>query len=411
MRPLLISPIARGVAAACAALALAATASAQRLKVYVLAGQSNMQGHAKLSTLDYLADDPETAALLSKLRDEHGEPRVIDDVWIAYRTGDGDGEAFGPLTAGYGARRDVARSDDKLGPELTFGLRVAEAHDGPVLLIKAAWGGRSLHTDFRPPSAGPFEFSQQQLDQLKQRGDDIDEARRAKEAATGKDYRQVVAYVRAVLGDLPRYCPQYDPQAGYDLAGFVWFQGWNDMVDRGVYPERDREGGYARYSECLAHFIRDMRRDLEAPSLPFVIGVMGVGGEGPDVSASTRNFRAAMAAPAQLEEFVGNVVAVPTAPYWDAPLAAIAARLDEVREFERKLRNKQKGSQNEDGALGEDEQRAAVARFRAERLTPEDEAVWLRGASNAGYHYLGCGKTLARIGVAFADAVLRLEPR
>ena len=25
----------------------------------------------------------------------------------------------------------------------------------PVLIIKTAWGGRSLHTDFRPPIAGP----------------------------------------------------------------------------------------------------------------------------------------------------------------------------------------------------------------------------------------------------------------
>ena len=24
----------------------------------------------------------------------------------------------------------------------------------PVLIIKTSWGGRSLHTDFRPPSAG-----------------------------------------------------------------------------------------------------------------------------------------------------------------------------------------------------------------------------------------------------------------
>ena len=34
------------------------------LKVFILAGQSNMQGHANVSTLDSLADDPKTAPLL-----------------------------------------------------------------------------------------------------------------------------------------------------------------------------------------------------------------------------------------------------------------------------------------------------------------------------------------------------------
>ena len=59
---------------------------------------------------------------------------------------------------------------------------------------------------------------------------------------------------------------------------------------------------YDLYSELLAHFIRDVRKDLGAPSMPFVIGVMGVGGvkEEPDY------FRQAMAAPASLPDFKGN---------------------------------------------------------------------------------------------------------
>lgn len=31
----------------------------------------------------------------------------------------------------------------------------------PILIIKNAWGGKSLHTDFRSPSAGRYEFSKQ----------------------------------------------------------------------------------------------------------------------------------------------------------------------------------------------------------------------------------------------------------
>ena len=64
-------------------------------------------------------------------------------------------------------------------------------------------------------------------------------------------------------------CPAYDKEQGYELAGFAWFQGWNDMVDRGTYPDRDKPGGYDRYTECMAHFIRDIRKDLAAPGLPY----------------------------------------------------------------------------------------------------------------------------------------------
>jgi Carbohydrate esterase, sialic acid-specific acetylesterase len=44
-------------------------ANAAPLKVYILAGQSNMQGHASITTFDYLAKDPKTAPLLAEMRD------------------------------------------------------------------------------------------------------------------------------------------------------------------------------------------------------------------------------------------------------------------------------------------------------------------------------------------------------
>ena len=79
--------------------------SAQKLHVYVLVGQSNMQGHARVETFDYIGDDPATAPLLARMRTPDGAPRVCDDVWISYLTGRGDevGEGFGRLTAGCAA--------------------------------------------------------------------------------------------------------------------------------------------------------------------------------------------------------------------------------------------------------------------------------------------------------------------
>ncbi len=134
--------------------------SAAPLKVYILAGQSNMEGHAKIETFDYLGDDPATAPILKQMRGPDGQPAVCEKVWISYLTGPYDGsangEGFGKLTAGYGARGDRPTEDGgKIGPEFTFGLTMDAALEEPVLLIKTAWGGRSLNTEFRPPSAGP----------------------------------------------------------------------------------------------------------------------------------------------------------------------------------------------------------------------------------------------------------------
>ena len=36
----------------------AVAADKKPLKVFILAGQSNMEGHAKVETLDYIGDDP-----------------------------------------------------------------------------------------------------------------------------------------------------------------------------------------------------------------------------------------------------------------------------------------------------------------------------------------------------------------
>ncbi|MEZ6042363.1 MAG: hypothetical protein R3C20_17810 [Planctomycetaceae bacterium] len=80
-----------------------------------------------------------------------------------------------------------------------------------------------------------------------------------------------------VLSDIKRVVPDYQPARGYQLAGFVWFRGWNDMVDSGTYLIAVNPG-YDQQSTAGFQLIRDVRKDLSAPELPFVIGVMGVGG-------------------------------------------------------------------------------------------------------------------------------------
>jgi len=384
-----------------------------RVKVFILAGQSNMEGHARIETFDYLGDDPATAPLLRQMRGEDGKPRVCDNVWISYLTSarERNFEVTGKLTAGYGSMSgvDSKRPGDKIGPEFTFGLTLDAALAEPVLIIKTAWGGKSLHTDFRPPSAGPYVFSETQLAHLRKRGKDVAEARAKKAAETGLYYRLMMEHVKKVLADPKRVCPAYDEKQGCEVAGFVWLQGWNDLVDGDVYPERHKPDGYAAYSQVLAHFIRDVRKDLNVPKMPFVIGMLGVGGE--KANPQTLEFRRAMAAPAALPEFQGNVTAVETAPFWSEELAAIDDKREKVRQMRHFLDSKHKDHANAEGKMTEEQKREFIKKFEADLITPAEAALWKRGASNAGYHYLGCAKTFALMGRAFAEANLKLlEP-
>jgi len=388
----------------------AAQLHAKPLKVFILAGQSNMEGPAKIETFDYIGDDPATASLLKQMRAADGKPRVCDGAWISYLTGANEKnfEITGKLTAGYGSMwgLDSTKPGDKIGPEFTFGLAMDAAFQEPVLIIKAAWGGKSLHTDFRPPSAGPYVFNETQLANIAKRGKDLAEAKAKKAAETGVYYRLMVEHVKRVVGDIKRVVPECDAAQGYEIAGFAWLQGWNDLVDGDVYPQRQKPGGYAAYSEVMAHFIRDVRKEFNAPKMPFVIGVLGVGGAkaGQDVV----NFRGAMAAPASLPEFKGNVVAVETAPFWSEELGAIDKKHEQVRQMRYFLDSKHKDHANADGKMTEEQKREHVKQFEAKLISADEAALWKRGASNAGYHYLGCAKTFALMGKAFAEAILTM---
>jgi hypothetical protein len=72
------------------------------------------------------------------------------------------------------------------------------------------------------------------------------------------------------------------------------------------------------------------------------------------------------------------------------------------------LDSKHKDHANADGKMTEEQKREFVKKFEADLITPAEAALWKRGASNAGYHYLGCAKTFALMGKAFAEANLKM---
>jgi hypothetical protein len=135
---------------------------------------------------------------------------------------------------------------------------------------------------------------------------------------------------------------------------------------------------------------------------------MGVGGKDPG-SDDNLAFREAMAAPASLPEFKGNVLAVRTAPFWDEKLGAIQDKKEKVRQMAYELKNKGKRSANADGKMTEAQQKAYLKDYEAKLISADEAAMLKRGASNAGYHYLGCAKTFALMGEAFAEANLQIR--
>jgi alpha-galactosidase len=271
-----------------------AAADTQPVRVFILAGQSNMEGAGLIKadpkrnggkgSLEFLVKDPVTAKRFAPLVGPAGGWRTRDDVWISYL------DRKGPLTAGFGAR-----ARETIGPELGFGWVMGDALDEPVLLIKCAWGGKSLAVDFRPPGAGKLPYS------LGEKGD---AAIDADPAIVGKYYRETLSLTKAALARIKDLVPGSDGR--YVLAGFGWHQGWNDRIN---------DKFNAEYESNMAHFIRDVRKDLGAPALPFVIAETGMTGP-EETHPRALSLMKAQAAVAENEEFKGNVAFVSTRTFW-----------------------------------------------------------------------------------------------
>ena len=376
------------------------TQSQKPLEIFILAGQSNMQGHANIKTIPTMESDPKTRGMLKDILKPNGQPRLIKNVWIA-SIGCGGNEyndlisVDGQLTTGFGASRT------EIGTELTFGIYMEKALHQPILIIKTSWGGRSLMTDFRPPSAGPRVYGSYIRNQWKARGLNPDQEIEKTNAQCGVYYKDMMDYVHHVLNHLDRYDPQYNPRVGYRLGGFVWFQGFNDMIDGWSYPHRMQPGGYSQYKSLLVDLIHDVRLSLKAPKLPFVIGVMGVDGNPAGQKPPQKYFREAEVYPSTLSQFKGNVVAVHTAHFWDDHLYELVQRKD-------RLRQKVNALIKLHPDWSPKQKRQSYDQAKAIEFTPK-ELEELQEASNGDYHYLGAAKIIAPIGKAFADAMIGME--
>ena len=238
-------------------LALTATsalaASDGPVKVYILAGQSNMEGHGVVSMADeknynggkgnlvWSMKHSQSADQMKKLKNDKDEWVVRDDVQISFKVN--ETVRKGGLTVGYTGYGNSSH----IGPELGFGFVIGDHIKEPLLLIKTAWGGKSLFVDFRPPSSG---------------------------GQVGPFYKKMIEEVRAALAALG--------DQKYEIAGFVWQQGWNDMCEKPAIAE---------YANNLVNLAKDLREEFQSPNMPIVVGQLGNGG--PVDSGDMHDFRKA----------------------------------------------------------------------------------------------------------------------
>ncbi len=251
-----------------------------KVKVFILAGQSNMEGQAVVAlkgkdyndgkgTLAAMLADPAKATAIQHLMTADGLGKPRSDVYVRYQREDRPLLA-GPLDFGFSVYGD----QHHFGPELQFGHVVGDHFDNAILLVKTAWGGKSLFVDFRPPSSG---------------------------GQTGKYYQLMIQQVKESVQSMGEQFPQLKGH-GIQLAGFVWYHGWNDGVNpKTAIPE---------YEQNLVNLINDLRRDLNAPQLPVVVGELT--GAWRDAPPEWEKLRAAQAAATQRPEFEGNVAFVKT---------------------------------------------------------------------------------------------------
>lgn len=354
------------------------------IKVFILAGQSNMEGYGGIQTLDELGDDPACDGLLRTIRKADRTFVTRDDVFLYY---DRDDQPIsGPLTVGQGA------GPDRIGPELMFGILMGEFYEEPVLLIKTAWGGKDLYCDFRPPSAGkpPYEIP-------------------GAPRQVGMAYRQMVADVHECLDHLETNFPQFKGRP-YQLCGFVWFQGWNDFCA----DPKIRQQVYEEYPRNFVHLVQDLRAELKAPNLPVVIGELGVDGE-KHVSRDMAAFRAAQAKIPSQPELEGTVGYVRTAPFWYDKLDELPRRLEaEARRIREKVASNLREELEGKPEAQDSKRMEELVHAALERARKDDEAYLRvqeehdRTISHWECHYWGSARVYCLVGNGLAEAMREL---
>ncbi len=210
------------------------------VKVFILAGQSNMEGHGIVvsdpkrnegkGSLEYVVKSNPSQERFASLVDQNGDWLTRDDVWITYL------DRKGPLTVGYGATRD------RIGPELGFGWVMGKRSPSRYCWSSAP-GRKSLAMDFRPPRSGPLPYATNPKQ---------DAELQANPETIGKYYREILSLTKSALDEIKHLVPGSD--GSYEVLGFVGIKDGTTGLTTSSTPNTSRTWptSYAMYASTWA---------------------------------------------------------------------------------------------------------------------------------------------------------------
>lgn len=205
---------------------------AEDYDVYLLAGQSNMDGRGLTADLT-----PE-------------QQRPISHCIIFYRNALASSETWKPLAPGFSVppRFKGPLPSPKFGPEIGF-ARTVRAHSPAqsLALIKGSKGGTSLRADWKPGIKGKPETQ-------------------------GRQYRDFIETIRMATEQLQQQGHQYR------IRGLLWHQG-----------ESDAKQAQETYRSQLTTFVARIREDTGIADLPVVTGEVFDNGKRDSVRAATQD--------------------------------------------------------------------------------------------------------------------------
>jgi len=244
------------------------------VKVFILLGQSNMVGKGKIAGGE--------GSLENAVKNKNKYPHLVDDAgkWterkdvrnVRVMVGRGGGmqlfnNEWMTITGG------------TMGPEYGIGHPVGNAIDAPVMILKSCIGNRALGWDLLPPGSERFEFEGKVYAGYKDRPENwavdpakgtatepppwLDKSGKPIEWYAGKQYDDDTANAKKVLSELETY---YPGAKGYEVAGFFLWQGERDCGSAGLS---------SRYEQNLVRFIKQLRKDFDAPNAKFVLATLG----------------------------------------------------------------------------------------------------------------------------------------
>ena len=235
------------------------------VKVFILLGQSNMVGMGKIAGGEgSLENAVKSKNKYTYLVDDAGKWTERKDVrFVRYMSGKG------PLNNEW-----MGIKGGTIGPEYGIGHVVGNAVDAPVMILKCCIGNRSLGWDLLPPGSERFEaeVTDKQGNKVtkvfagyKDSPDSWDKGTEPKPIGwyAGKQYDDDTADAKKALAELDKH---YPGATKYEVAGFFLWQGEKDCGNA-VHA--------SRYEQNLVRFIKQLRKDFNAPDAKFVLATLG----------------------------------------------------------------------------------------------------------------------------------------